>query len=1037
MNKFNLSTWAVHHKALVLFMILALSAGGFYSFFSMGRAEDPRFTVKTMVMQVSWPGATALEMQNQVADKIEARLKSIEHLDFIETYTRPGLAIINITLLDTTPSGRVPDLWYQVRKKVGDIRHELPQGIIGPNFNDEYTDVYLALFMITAPTLQHRELVPHAEKIRSRLLTLKNIDKADVLGEEPQKIFVEISYTKLATLGIPAQAIFDSLAHQNALIPAGSIDTKTERIHVRLSGLFDSLEAIRNVPVSANGRTFRLKDIATVNRGLKDPPTFRIRHNGDPAIGIGVRMVKGANGLDVGKELKKVIENLRQELPDHVKIHQVADQPAIIAKSFQQFLIKFLAAVMIVLIISFLSLGFRAGIIVALTVPLTLAISFLIMFSLNMEFERITLGALILALGLLVDDAIIAIESMLVKIEQGWSRHEAAGFAWSSTAFPMLTGTLVTIAGFVPVGFANSAAGEYAGGIFSVVAIALCVSWFVAVVFTPYLGVVLLPKILKNNADEQDLYTSGFYRFLRTVLEFCVRNRKWVVGTTIAALVLSGAGFSMVQKQFFPQSSRPELMIDLRAAEGASFQLMEREVEKVEKLIKEHESVRFATSYIGQGAPRFWLALNPILPNDNFAQIVVMTQDMEARERLHKELTAHFQKVEGLVRARVKRFEFGPPIAWPVEFRVLGPNADKVTKIASEIRQLLEGHDATRDVELMWRKQSKIIKFELDQDRVRLLGLNSQQISQAIQSVLNGVTVTRFREGIELIDVVARATHEERLDLANLEDVVIQNRNGKALTIGQVARIKESTEDPVLWRRNRQPMMTVRSLVRGNTQAADISNSLLPAIAEIQQALPPGYRIETGGTYEKTVGNNNALFAVFPLMFLIMLTLIMIQVQSFSRMFMVFLTFPLGFIGASTALLIGDRPFGFVAILGVIALGGMIMRNTLILVDQIENDIAAGSTMREAIIESTIRRSRPVILTALAAILAFIPLSFSMFWGPMAVAMIGGLTIATVLTLLFLPALYALWFKVPQAREGTGFSETKELSLTHKELSSS
>jgi len=1016
MSKFNLSTWAVQHNALVLFMILALSAGGIYSFFAMGRAEDPRFTVKTMVMQVTWPGATAKEMQDQVADRIEARLKSIEHLDFIETYTRPGLAIINVTLLDTTPSVRVPELWYQVRKKVGDIRHELPQGIIGPNFNDEYTDVYLALFMITAPTLSHRELVPHTEYIRSRLLTLKSIDKADILGEEPQKVYVEISYTKLATLGIPAQAIFDSLARQNILTPAGSIDTKTERIYIRLSGIFDSLAAIGNVPVSANGRTFRLRDIARIRRGLADPPLFRIRHNGIPAIGIGVRMVKGANGLDAGNELKEVISNLRQELPDHVKIHQVADQPAIIAKSFRLFFIKFLAAVLIVLIISFLSLGFRAGIIVALAVPLTLAISFLIMFGLNMEFERITLGALILALGLLVDDAIIAIESMLVKIEQGWSRHDAAGFAWTSTAFPMLTGTLVTIAGFVPVGFANSAAGEYAGGIFSVVAIALCVSWFVAVVFTPYLGVMLLPKSLESKSSGHDAYTSRFYRTLRAILELCVRNRKLVVGTTIVALVLSGVGFSMVQKQFFPQSSRPELMIDLRAAEGASFQLMEREVEKVEKLIKGHESLRFATSYIGQGAPRFWLALNPILPNDNFAQIIVMTHNMKERERLHKKLTSHFQKVEGLVRARVKRFEYGPPISWPVEFRVTGPSAQKVTKIANDVRQLLEAHDGTRDVELLWQKQAKIMRFELDQDRIRLLGLNLQQISQAMQSVLNGITVTKFREGIELIDVVVRATRKERLNLSNLEDIVILNRNGKVLTIGQVARIKNSNEDPILWRRNRQPMMTVRSLVRGNVQAADISNNLLTEIAKVQQTLPPGYEIETGGTLEKANRNNNALFAVFPLMFLIMLTLIMLQVQSFSRMFLVFLTFPLGFIGASTALLIGDRPFGFVAILGVIALGGMIMRNTLILVDQIEKDITSGLPMREAIIESTIRRSRPVILTALAAVLAFIPLSFSVFWGPMAVAMIGGLTIATVLTLLFLPALYALWFKVPRER---------------------
>ncbi len=1022
MKSLNLSEWAVKHPALVLFMIVALSIAGALSYTRMGRAEDPSFTIKAMVVTAAWPGATAEEMQRQVTDRLEAKLQELPHLRYIQTYTRPGTAAMTVTVQDTTPVDEIPELWYQVRKKLGDIRHELPRGVVGPFFNDEYGDVFAAVYALTGEGVGNAELIRQAEKIKLALLRVPNVEKVEIFGELDQKIFVEFSHGRLATLGIPPRAIFDSLARQNAITPAGSVETATDRVHIRVDGALDGVAAVEAVPVAANGRVFRLGDIATVRRGYEDPPGYIVRHNGQPAVAVGVAKADGANGLRLGQDLDAAEATIRATLPLGVDLHQVSDQPTIIKDSVNQFLMKFAAALVVVVIVSFLSLGFRTGIVVALSVPLTLAITFLVMDSAGMEFERITLGALILSLGLLVDDAIIAIEMMVVKLEQGWDRMKAATYAWTSTAFPMLTGTLLTVVGFLPVGFAKSTSGEYAGGIFWVVGIALIASWFVAVIFTPYLGVKLLPKNLAHrhaaNADthgaEEAVFRTPTYNRLRRVVDWCVTHRKRVVAGTAVLFVLSVAGFGLVSKQFFPTSARPEVLVELRLREGASIEATSRAAAKVEALLKDDPDVAYFNSYVGAGAPRFFLALDPALPNDSFGLVVVMAKDVAARDRLRARLQAVMaEEAIPEARVRVRRLDFGPPVPFPVQFRVMGPDPMEARNVAQAVLEKVRDNAQVRDPHLSWGERADAVRLEVDQDRARLLGLTPQDVAENLQVLLSGVSVTQMREGIELVDVVARAVPEERLSLSRLEDLTIPTASGAQVPLAQVARIVRESEKPITWRRNREHLVLVNADIVDGVQAPDVTNAILPALAAIEAVLPPGYRIETAGAWEESMKANKALFAVFPAMILAMLALLMVQLQNFSRAAMVFLTAPLGVIGAVAALIVSGAPFGFVALLGLIALAGMIMRNTLILVDQIDREVEDGHTLRAAIVEATVRRSRPVVLTALAAILAFVPLSLNVFWGPMAVAMMGGLTVATVLTLVFLPALYALWFRVP------------------------
>ncbi|MGF7159440.1 multidrug efflux pump subunit AcrB [Rhodoligotrophos appendicifer] len=1016
MSRFNLSEWAITHRALVLFAILLLAAAGAYSYFKLGRGEDPSFTIKVMVVSVAWPGATATEMQEQVADPIEKKLQALAHLDRVESYSRPGISFIQVILRDTTPPSEVQGLWYQVRKKVGDIRGALPAGIVGPGFDDEYGDVYSALYMLSGDTVSPAQLKSIGEEMRQTLLRVPDVEKVDLIGVRPERIYIEFSHTKLATLGVTPQQIFDSVAQQNEVVAGGAIDTAADRINLRVTGAFQGVDAIEAVPIAVGSTLFRLGDVAEVKPGYEDPPSFLIRQHGRPAIGLGVSMSKGANIITLGENLKSAMAGITAELPVGIEITQVADQPHIVEESVGEFLKTFMEALGIVLLVSFLSLGLRTGVVVALSVPLVLAIVFVIMFAAGMDLHRITLGALIIALGLLVDDAIIAIEMMVVKMEQGWDRSRAATFAWTSTAFPMLTGTLVTAAGFLPVGFAKSGAGEYAGGIFWVVGIALIASWFVAVIFTPYLGFKLLPDMKKGDvehAHENALYDGRLYRPLKHLIALCIRWRKTVVLVTVALFAVAVVGFGSVQQQFFPTSTRNELFVEMRMPEGTAIGATEKVAEQAERLIEGDPDVASATTYVGRGAPRFWLGLNPVLPNANFAQIVIVAKDIEGRERLKARLERQIANgALGEARVRVDRFVFGPPVGFPVQFRVIGPDPLEVRTIAAQVREIMAQDQAVIDPHLNWGEQTKSVTLRVDQDRARAMGLTPAQVSQTLQTLLTGYTITQQRRGIDLIDIVARAVPEERLDLDHLASLTVATVNGVAVPLGQIARIAYDFEEPILWRRNRDLVLTVRGDVIDGVQPPDVTTRLLPKLDPIVKALPEGYRIETGGSIEESAKANKALVAVFPVMIIAMMTLLMIQLQSFSRLALVMITAPLGLIGATAALLVANMPFGFNATLGMIALAGMIMRNTVILVDQIDTDIAAGHAQDQAIVDATVRRARPVVLTALAAVLGMIPLTTSAFWGPMAVTIMGGLIVATVLTLLVVPALYALWFRV-------------------------
>ena len=1017
MRRFNLSEWAVRHPPLVLFMILALAAGGALAYLKLGRAEDPDFTIKTAVISVQWEGATTRELQDQVVEPIEKKLHGLPYFDYVQTYTTPGFASLIVNLRDNTPARDVPELLYQLRKKLDDLKPDLPAGIKGPRVNDEFGDVDSILYAITAPGADYLQLKLVAEGLRRALEKVPQAEKIDTYGYQDQRIWVEFSHAKLATLGIPAQAIFDSLAHQNAVAPAGIVETGAQRVPLRVTGAFDGVAAVAATPVQAGGKVFRLGDIATVRRGFADPPSFLIRDEGAPAVLVGVVAAKGGNILQLGEDLKRAVADYEATLPAGFTIHQIADQPTVVEHAVGEFTRSFVEALAIVLAVSFLSLGWRVGIVVATAVPLVLALVFLVMQAMGLPLHRITLGALIIALGLLVDDAIIAVEMMMVKLEEGWDRLRAASYAWTSTAFPMLTGTLVTAAGFLPIGFANSAVGEYAGGIFWVVGIALIGSWFVAVLFTPYLGVRLLPDFAAQRATKgaahEKAYDSRTYRVLRAAVAFCVRRRGVVVLATVGVFAAGVVGFSHVQQQFFPISERPELFMELRMPAGTSIAATDAATRQAEGLLTGDPDIATYTSYVGQGAPRFWLGLSPQQPDSSFAQIVIVSKDVAARERIKTRLTKAV--ADGAVpaaRVRLNRFDFGPPVGFPVQFRVIGPDPLQVRQIAYRVRDVVETDRDAIDPNFDWIERMPSVRLEVDQDRARALGLTPADISQALQTLISGVTATTIRDGTEDIDVVARAISGERLSLDRIADLTITTTNGVAVPVAQVARVVLSSEEPILWRRNRDMAITVRADVRDGVQAPDATNAIWAKMAPLRAELPPGYRVEIGGAIEDSGKANASIFVLFPVMLIVMLGVLMVQLQNFSRLFLVVLTAPLGIIGASLALNASGRPFGFVALLGLIALAGMIMRNTVILVDQIEADVASGgSTRRQAIVDATIRRARPVVLTALAAILAMIPLTHSAFWGPMAFVIMGGLFVATFLTLLFLPALYALWFR--------------------------
>jgi multidrug efflux pump len=1023
MKRFNLSGWAVSHPTLILFLMIVLGAAGFFSYQKLGRAEDPFFTVKVVNVSVIWPGATSQEMQSQVADPIEKKLQELPFFEKVQTYSKPAFTAMQVTFKDSTPPKDVPYLFYLLRKKLADVQGQLPAGILGPVVNDEFSDVDAILYMMTGDGgADYAQLKKAAEGFRQRLLKVPGVTKVDLYGIQDERIYVEFSHAKLATPGITPQALFDSLAKQNNVTPAGTVETSSQRVPLRVTGALDGAKAVAETPVESNGRVFRLGDIATVTHGYVDPPTFTVRQEGKAALGIGVVTTKGANILELGKEVEKATADFMRAVPQGIEVEQIADQPKVVEHAVGEFVHSFIEALAIVLFVSFVALGWRTGIVVAMSVPLVLAIVFIVMNAMSLDLHRITLGALIIALGLLVDDAIIAVEMMVVKMEQGWDRIKAASFAWESTAFPMLTGTLVTAAGFLPIGFANSAVGEYAGGIFWIVAIALVASWFVAVIFTPYIGVKLLPNIkLHQNHDPHAIYETRMYRGLRSVVQWCVDHRLTVVVATVGVFAAAIIGFGHVQQQFFPLSERPELFLQLRLPEGTAFNVTEQAVKKAEALLKDDKDIATYTAYVGQGSPRFWLGLNPQLPNEAFAEIVILSRDVEARERIKAKIEhAVADGALNEARVRVDRFNFGPPVGFPVQFRVIGPDANQVRDIAYKVRDVMRQNPDVKDVQLDWNEQSPYLKLVVDQDRARALGLTPQDVSQALAMLISGAPVTTIRDGIEKVGVVARAVPSERLDLGRVGDLTVTSRNGVAVPLQQIAKIEYAHEEPILWRRNRDMAITVRSDVVDGVQAPDVTNQISPKLQEIRDHLEPAYRIEAGGAFEESAKGNASIFILFPIMVMVMLTLLMIQLQSFSRLLLVFLTAPLGIVGASLGLNVAHQPFGFVALLGLIALAGMIMRNTVILVDQIETDVSDGLTRKEAIVEATVRRARPVVLTALAAILAMIPLSRSAFWGPMAITIMGGLFVATFLTLLYLPGLYALWFRKSLEESGEG-----------------
>ncbi|KQW52640.1 MULTISPECIES: efflux RND transporter permease subunit [Ensifer] len=1023
---FNLSAIAVRERAATLFFIVLLAAAGAYAFVKLGRAEDPSFTIKTLTVTSVWPGATAREMQDLVAEPLEKRIQELTWYDRVEMTTRPGYAFLTVTLKDNTPASAVDEEFYQARKKLGDEAPNLPPGVIGPFVNDEYSDVSFGLYALKANGMPMRDLVRQAEVIRQDLLHVPGVKKINILGERPEQIFVEFSYAKLATLGISAQDIAAALQRQNTVTPAGSIDTRGPQVFIRFDGAYNSVQAIADTPIVAAGRTLKLSDLADVRRGYQDPATYVIRHEGEPAIMLGAVMQAGWNGLDLGKALEARSAAIAQTLPLGMTLTKVSDQAVNIDEAVGEFMLKFAMALGVVLFVSLVALGWRVGIVVALAVPLTLAVVFLIMLETGRFFDRITLGALILALGLLVDDAIIAIEVMVVKMEEGMDRIKAAAYAWSHTAAPMLSGTLVTIIGLMPVGFAKSTAGEYAGNIFWVVGFALIVSWIVAVTFTPYLGVKMLPKIKPVEGGHHAIYDTPNYRRLRSVIEFAVRHKFMVCAVVGIAMAASVVGMGGVKQQFFPTSDRPEVLVEVRMPEGTGIEATSSAVKKVEDWLQAQPETKIVTSYVGQGAPRFFFAMAPELPDPAFAKVVVLTPDAHAREELKHRLRAAIS--EGLVpeaSVRVTQLVFGPYTPFPVEFRIMGPDQDELYKISEQALAIMKTVPDVRQANRDWGNRTPVLRFISDQERLNLIGLSPSEAAQQMQLLLSGVPVTQVRDNIRNVPVVARSAGENRLDPSRLADFSLMSRNGRQVPLDQMGHSEIRFEEPILKRRDRTPVITIRSDINEATQPPEVSQQVMKALQPLIASLPVGYRIEMGGNIEESLKANVALVQVFPLMIAAMLIVIILQVRSLSTMTMVMLTAPLGLAGVVPTLFLFNQPFGFNAILGLIGLAGILMRNTLILTEQIKENQAAGLDGYHAVIEATVQRTRPVILTALAAILAFIPLTHSVFWGSMAYTLIGGTAVGTVMILLFLPALYAVWFRIKPPK-ADGKEETVE-----------
>jgi multidrug efflux pump subunit AcrB len=1017
-SRFNLSALAVRERSITLFLIVLVTIAGIYAFFGLGRAEDPPFTVKQMTVITVWPGATAQEIQDQVAEPLEKRLQELKWYDRTETYTRPGMAFITLSLQDKTPPAEVQEEFYQARKKLGDESQRLPAGVIGPMINDEFSDVTFALFALKAKGEPQRLLVRDAEGLRQQLLHVPGVKKVNIIGEQAERIYISFSHDRLATIGLSPQDIFNALNSQNALAAAGSIETRGAQIFIRLDGAFDELQKIRDTPFVAQGKTLKLSDVATVERGYEDPPTMLIRNQHEPALLLGIVMREGWNGLALGKALDAETAKINDSLPLGMSLTKVTDQSVNIRSSVDEFMIKFFVALLVVMVVCFVSMGWRVGVVVAAAVPLTLAVVFVVMEAAGINFDRVTLGSLILALGLLVDDAIIAIEMMVVKMEEGYDRIKASAFAWSHTAAPMLAGTLVTAIGFMPNGFAQSTAGEYTSNMFWIVGLALIASWFVAVVFTPYLGVKILPAIPKVEGGHAAIYNTPRYNRFRQLLARVIA-RKWrVAGSVVAIFIVAVLGMGLVKKQFFPTSDRPEVLVEVQMPYGTSIEQTSAATAKIEAWLGQQPEAKIVTAYIGQGSPRFYLAMAPELPDPSFAKIVILTDSETSREALKlrlREAVANGLAPEA--RVRVTQLVFGPYSPFPVAWRVSGPDVEQVHDIADRVKAVLQASPMMRTVNTDWGSRVPVLHFTLDQNRLQATGLTSSAVADQLQFLLSGVPVTSVREDIRSVEVIGRAAGDIRLDPAKIEGFTLVGNAGQRVPLSQIGKIEIGMEDPILRRRDRTPTITVRGDIANHLQPPDVSVAVMKQLQPIVDALPAGYRIDMAGSIEESGKATQAMIPLFPIMIALTLLIIILQVRSISAMVMVFLTAPLGLIGVVPVLLIFNQPFGINALVGLIALSGILMRNTLILIGQIDHNQKQGLEPFQAVVEATVQRARPVLLTAMAAVLAFIPLTHSVFWGTLAYTLIGGTLGGTIVTLVFLPAMYAIWFRIRPAEQ--------------------
>ncbi|HEY5799290.1 MAG TPA: efflux RND transporter permease subunit [Burkholderiaceae bacterium] len=1037
-NGFNLSRWALEHIPLTRYLMAVLLIAGILSYNQLGQDEDPPFTFRAMVVRAVWPGATALQMAEQVTDKLERKLQETPYVDKIRSYSKPGETLIILQLRESTPPKETVAAWYQVRKKIGDIRATLPPGVLGPFFNDEFGDTYGSIFALSGDGFTYAEMKDYADFVRQQFLHVPLVSKVELFGVQDEKINIEFSHKKFAQLGVPFEAIVAQIGSQNSIESTGVLVTPTDNLQVRVTGGLVTVKDLENLQLRANGTTFRLGDFARIKREFKDPPQDKMRYNGKEVIGLGISMDKGGNIITMGQGLQARVDEIRGKLPVGIELERVADQPRAVTASVGEFIRTLIEAVLIVLAVSFVALGLhqkplridvRPGLVVALTIPLVLAITFLFMRILDIDLHKISLGALIIALGLLVDDAIIAVEMMVRKMEEGFSRFDAATFAYTSTAMPMLTGTLITAAGFLPIGLAKSAAGEYTFSMFSVNALALLISWLVAVLFTPYLGYVLLKvKPHAPGVGHHDLFDTPFYQRFRRVVNWCVDWRKTTIALTLGVFALGIFGFSFIEKQFFPDSSRPELMVELWLPEGSSFAATEAQAKKFEAFIRKQDGVESVTSYVGTGSPRFYLPLDQIFPQTNVSQVVVLPKDLKARETLRLKIIQAFKDDFPEVRGRVKLLPNGPPVPYPVQFRVSGTEVAQVRAIADQVKDIMRANPNTVGVNDNWNESVKVLRLDVDQDKLRALGVTSQTVMRAANTILSGTTIGQFREDNKLIDIVVRQPAEERATIAVLNDTYIPTASGKSVPLSQIARPHFVWEPGVVWREGREWAITVQSDVVDGIQGPTVSSQVGDKLGDLRARLPAGYKIALAGAAADSGAAEASISANVPLVIFIIFTLLMLQLHSFSRAVLVFLTGPLGVAGAALGLLLFHRPLGFVANLGIIALFGMIIRNSVILIDQIEQDIAAGRAPWDAIVESAVRRARPIVLTAAAAALAMIPLSRSVFWGPMAVAIMGGLIVATALTLLFLPALYAAWFRVKKPKNPTEPLKSSKIS---------